>query len=280
MKKRTHWFVSAAIVAALFSYSCGSKPKSDTPAGGETTGESAGDSASTAAGEGTGTIKGTIKFTGEPIEMEEIDRSSDPFCAKTPHKTEYAIVNENKTLRNVGLRVLGAKGGDMNKETLVDQNECMYSPRVEQAINNKEITIKNSDATAHNVHAKDPKGKTLFNRSQGANAPDIKHAFDISKGDVVKLKCDIHPWMTGWVLLNENGFSTVTGDSGEFEIKDVPVGTYKLEAFHEHYGKKTQDVTVTKDGTVQVDFEYNGTETANYDYQVFTIGAEDGHHHH
>ena len=64
-------------------------------------------------------------------------------------------------------------------------------------------------------------------------------------GDVVKFKCDVHPWMTGWVLVTDNPYHAVTGDDGSFNIKDVPPGKYTVEAWHEKYGSQTKEITVT-----------------------------------
>jgi hypothetical protein len=95
--------------------------------------------------------------------------------------------------------------------------------------------------------------------AQPAGTPPVER---VVKGNLtlIKMKCDVHPWMTGWISVTNHPWFAVTGESGRFEIKDVPVGTYKLEAWHEKFGSKTVDVTVTADKPAEVKFAYDGTE--------------------
>jgi hypothetical protein len=94
----------------------------------------------------------------------------------------------------------------------------------------------------HNVHTyKGP--ATLFNMAQPQGMPPMKKKF-ATVGDVVKFKCDVHPWMTGYVVVTDNPHFAVTGDDGSFEIKDVPAGKYTVEIWHEKYGSQTKELTV------------------------------------
>ena len=55
----------------------------------------------------------------------------------------------------------------------------------------------------------------------------------------MKFKCDVHPWMTGYVAVTDHPFFAVTGDDGSFTIPNVPAGTYTIEAWHERFGTPT-----------------------------------------
>ena len=105
------------------------------------------------------------------------------------------------------------------------------------------VHIKNSDMTLHNVHGY--KGaSTLFNQAELPGQPPMIKLFP-DADQMVKLKCDVHPWMTGWVLVSSHPFFAVTGDDGTFKITGVPPGSYTVEAWHELYGTKTAELTVT-----------------------------------
>ena len=67
---------------------------------------------------------------------------------------------------------------------------------------------------------------------------------DTKAADVIKLKCDVHPWMTGWVVVHKHPFFATTTEDGKFSIKDVPAGTYTVEAWHEKLGSTTAEVKV------------------------------------
>ena len=58
------------------------------------------------------------------------------------------------------------------------------------------------------------------------------------------IKCDVHPWMGGYIGILNHPFFNVTDIDGKFEIRDLPAGTYDVEAWHEKLGTQKQTVTV------------------------------------
>ena len=205
-----------------------------------------------------GSIKGAIKLDGKAPKREPLNMKADPFCAKQQSGLdEEVVVASGGGLKNVVVRI--AKGVSKppaapTDPAVIDQNGCMYRPRVVVAQAGQPVEIRNSDQTLHNVHTyKGP--ATLFNVAQVQGMPAIKKKFP-TVGDVIKFKCDVHPWMTGYVLVTDNKFHAVTGDDGSFDIKDVPPGKYTIEAWHEKLGTKTQEVTVAADKPVELKLEF------------------------
>ncbi|MBI3183436.1 MAG: carboxypeptidase regulatory-like domain-containing protein [Myxococcales bacterium] len=190
-----------------------------------------------------GSIGGTVSFTGAPPKVEKLNRKSDPVCAKVEmDDPTITLSKDGKALANVLVRITkGAPDGKAPAEAaVINQKDCMYDPRVQGAVEGQKVQIKNSDGTLHNVHAYAGQ-KTLFNQAQPPKAKDIEKDL---KGDVIRLKCDVHPWMTAYVLLSKHQFFATTGADGKFEIKDVPAGTYTVEAWHEKLGSQTAEVKV------------------------------------
>src|SRR6185436_12762175 len=64
---------------------------------------------------------------------------------------------------------------------------------------------------------------------------------------MMTVKCDVHPWMVGYVGVLPHPFFAVTGADGSFELKNVPPGDYVLEAWHEKLGTLTAKATIKKD---------------------------------
>ena len=119
--------------------------------------------------------------------------------------------------------------------------------------------MRNSDQTLHNVHTY--KGtSTLFNQAQVPGTAKIEKKFT-DNGAMLKFKCDVHQWMTGYVWVQNNPYFAVTGDDGSFEIKDVPAGKYTVEAWQEKLGTKTVEVTVAAAAPAEAKFSFDGTET-------------------
>ena len=164
-------------------------------------------------------------------------------------------MNQNGTLKNAAVRVI--KGGSTASTTpveavVIDQKDCVYHPRVVGVGSNQKVVIQTSDPVLHNVHSYFGTA-TGFNRALLPGFPDIEKTFPAG---ITKLTCDVHPWMIAWIIVNDNPFIAVTGDSGEFILPNVSAGTYTLEAWHETYGTKTVDLAVKAGETAPAEFVF------------------------
>ncbi|MBC8133697.1 MAG: TonB-dependent receptor [Deltaproteobacteria bacterium] len=207
---------------------------------------------------GKGVIRGTVHFTGKAPEAKPIT-TPDPFCARQALKEEEVVVAPGGGLKNVLIRVTkGATGTyDAPKaDAVVDQSGCVYRPRVQAVMPGQTVQIKNSDQTLHNVHTY--KGaSTVFNQAQIPGMGPMSKTFS-DGGQIIKFKCDVHPWMTGYVAVATNPFFAVSAADGSFAIDKLPAGTYTLEAWHERLGSRTADVTVTETDPAKATFDFTG----------------------
>lgn len=202
--------------------------------------------ATTSAHAAGSTLTGTVVLKGKAPAPKEVNMKADPFCAKqAAAKEEDLVVGKGGELKNVVVRIAKGLSGTFPtpaEEVVMDQLGCAYKPHVAVAQAGQTVAIKNSDQTLHNVHTyKGP--STLFNQAQVFGTPPIKKKAP-GVGDVVKFKCDVHPWMTGYLLVTDNPFFAVTGADGSFSIPNVPPGEYTVEAWHEKLGTKQAKVTV------------------------------------
>jgi plastocyanin len=208
---------------------------------------------------GTAPITGTVTLTGTPPEMAMTKRDADPFCARTPTKDEEVVVGPAGQLKNVIVRITkGVTGTNYEppmQNVTIDQTNCMYRPRVAMIMAGQSLLIRNSDQTLHNVHTY--KGaSTLFNQAEVPGLPAIAKTFKDATGEILKFKCDVHPWMTGYVGVSAHPFFAVTAEDGKFEIAKVPAGKYTLEAWHERFGTKSQEITVEAGKPTTVSFAF------------------------
>ena len=251
-------FGAFALVAAVGSLSCTKKtePAAEPAPGASATNAAAAPSAAAGA-LGTGVVTGTVKLKGKAPEPKTVT-TPDPFCARQPIKEEDILVGSSGGLKNAVVRVVkGASGGYPAPTTpaVVDQSGCMYRPRVQVVMAGQPVQIQNSDQTLHNVHTyRGP--STMFNQAQIPGMAPMTKTFS-DGGQVVKFKCDVHPWMTGYLAVATNPFFAVTDATGAFKIEKLPAGAYTLEVWHERLGTQTVDVTVAADQPATVAVELN-----------------------
>jgi plastocyanin len=210
-----------------------------------------------------GTVTGSVKFTGTAPKAQKISMSADAFCS-TAHKdavvSEEVVVNANKTLRYVYVYVksgLGDKKFAPSATPVVfDQKGCMYTPHVAAVQVGQEVVVRNSDGVLHNVNVRPTKNQG-FNFGQPVQGMENKKTFTTAEV-MIPVKCDVHPWMHGWIGVQDHPFAAVSDENGAFSLNNLPPGTYEIEAWHEKYGTSTQTVTVGAKETKSITFTFKG----------------------
>jgi hypothetical protein len=197
--------------------------------------------------DGPGVINGTITFEGTPPTPRPLPMDSDPKCIAGPGAaSEVLVIGPGQGVKNVFVYVkdgLGARTYAVPATPVtLDQKGCRYVPHVFGVQTGQTIQVSNNDTTLHNVHAL-PKNNREFNFGQPANVPAVARVFD--KPEIgLPFRCDVHGWMGAYANVVAHPFFAVTSDSGQFEIKGLPPGTYTIELWHEQLGTQSQPVTV------------------------------------
>ncbi|MDP3920067.1 MAG: carboxypeptidase regulatory-like domain-containing protein [Candidatus Omnitrophota bacterium] len=210
-----------------------------------------------------GMVSGTVKFDGAAPEAAVISMDADPTCAGAHSESvlsEEVVVGDAGALQNVFVYVKeGLEGQTFDTPSTpvtLDQKGCQYKPHVFGVQVGQPVDIINSDPTLHNVHGL-PKNSKEFNLGMPIPGMRVKRKFD-SAEVMVKFKCDVHPWMNAYVGVVSHPFFSTTGSDGSFEIKDLPAGSYVLEAWHEKYGTQTMNVTVDDAAPQSASFTFTG----------------------
>jgi plastocyanin len=200
--------------------------------------------AAPAAAAPAGEITGTVVFQGDAPDRAPERRDTDPVCAKIPGMTEDVVVTKGR-IRDVVVRLKGAALPAAPAPTapvVISQHGCSYSPHVVAAVAGQKLAIRNGDPTFHNVRAV-ASGKPLFNLPHPAEAPELLRDTGAA-GDVVELRCDVHPWMHAYVVVHDHAHFAVTGEDGTFTLPGLPPGTYTVEAWHPVLGTREVKVKV------------------------------------
>jgi plastocyanin len=259
MSRKQFWLLLALCCALAVLVACGGGGGSSS---GEETPASSAAPAAAVDTANAGSVKGTVTYDG-PDEDTPIAMNADPTCASlhtTPVDTGVFEVKDGK-LGNVFVYVKSGLEGKSfpvpAEKKELDQQGCLYNPKVFGIQVGQTLVIKNGDATLHNIHAM-PKANTEFNQGQPIQNMSFEKTFD--KPEIgLAFKCDVHPWMSAHANVVDNPYYAVSGDDGSFTIDKLPAGTYTLEAWHEKLGTATQQVTVAPNQAAEVTFAFHKT---------------------
>lgn len=205
-------------------------------------------------------LKGEVKFEGTPPKGTRIDMSADPLCAKahpTPITTEDVVVGANGGLANVVVYVsAGLTSHDFQppqQPAVFLQKGCQYKPHVLAMQANQKLEVVNDDETTHNIHP-NPSNNREWNMTQPHGVP-LEQTF-AREEIAIPVKCNVHPWMRGYIAVFKHPYFAVTDKDGKFDLKDLPPGTYTISAWQEKLGTQTQKVTIGAGESKSLDFSF------------------------
>ncbi len=205
---------------------------------------------------GGGTISGMVLYTGTSPTLKAIKIEKDKkVCALHEKFKEELVVGGKGGLKNVVVYIESIKTGKAwEAKYTLDQNGCRFDPHVMIVGAGEKLSILNSDKILHNLHTYSTINKSI-NKAQPRFKKRISAKF--AKAEFIKLRCDVHAWMSGWIVSAANPYYVVTDDGGNFSISDVPAGTYTLKYWHETLGEQSMEVTVTGGGTAKSDAKFS-----------------------
>lgn len=263
---RSHIALALACTLGIFVTGCGGKKEESAQKTSTTETQTKTQQAAPVIDVATaGTVTGRVVFEGAPPKMQLIDTSSEAVChgksETNPVYTQTVVVNPNGTLRYAFVYVKEGLGSAAfpppTTPVVLDQNGCTYYPHVFGIQAGQPLKIMNSDENVlHNIHSISQKGNS-FNFGMPKVMDSIK---EFKKSEVmVRIKCDVHSWMSAYAGVVDNPYYSVTGEDGTFTLAPLPPGQYVVETWHEEYGVQTQTVTVSPSETKEITFTYKPT---------------------
>lgn len=205
---------------------------------------------------GGGSISGTVKYDGDipSAKILKVDKDEQTCGHENKVSEELVISGESKGIKNVIVSLVDiASGKKIEAVTAaLDQKECLFIPHVLAVPVGSSVDLLNSDNVMHNLHSWSIRNAAFNEGVSGGGI--LTKKFDFA--EVVKITCDVHKWMSAFIVVKPNPYFAITDENGNFKIENVPAGKYKIEAWQEKLGKKTVDVAVNAKEDTVVDFVY------------------------
>jgi len=220
-----------------------------------------------------GNITGTVMYDGDAPARPALTATKDQHCvdAVKGTKSEALVVSKGKGIKNVVIyaRVPRTKVTLPEKNPVMDQKGCAYYPHVLVVPVGATVDLTSKDPVAHNVHSHAQKNEQI---NIQIPKPGIVVPHTIAKAEEIKFTCDIHAWMTGYIVAVPSNFYTVTGgkddkgewlsadayeksaDTGKYTLENLPAGRARVVAWHEELGTANKTVEVPESGDLNVNF--------------------------
>jgi len=128
---------------------------------------------------------------------------------------------------------------------VVDQRKMSFTPHVVAVQQGTTVEFLNSDPVGHNVYWPSISGNKKLAHNLGTWPKGEKKPFQFNDLGVASLLCNVHPEMSGYVVVVPTPYLAVTDKEGNFEIKNIPAGKYTLKTWSEDGKPTTQAVDVS-----------------------------------
>ena len=205
-----------------------------------------------------GTIRGTVKVNGNFPKLSPLQISKfKEICKDVPN--ESLIIGPDQELRYAVVTLEGiSKGKAVEKESVheIDNSRCRFVPHVLAASVGQFVLLKNTDPILHTAHAYFTAGQPQFN--VGLYPGKVSRKPLVSAG-VVKIVCEVHSWMSAYIVVAEHPYQAITDTYGEYLISEISPGSYRLKVWHESLGTQEKQVEVKPGGSHNVDFVFAPT---------------------
>ena len=186
-----------------------------------------------------GSVTGTITTAAKGVAPIRVTIDQKVCGNELPD--EAIVVDAQGRLANAVVILTGVKRAAASDVT-VSNDKCRFTPRVQIVAPKTSVKTTSKDPVLHTTNAQLENGRTLFNVA--LPIPGITITKAIAGTGNVRLSCNTHPWMRGWMVVTDEA-AAISGADGRFTIDNVPPGTYELRVWHEALKGAPQKVTVS-----------------------------------
>ncbi len=204
-----------------------------------------------------GSVDGQIVVDGEiparqflfPVDAEVKDRE---ICAGAGRAADdLQIDDSSRGLANVFVYLSSSPAqihpdfrAGLEKPVTLRSRECRFVPHCLICRTRQSIEFHNDDAVAHHANPYPLKNAKRGYLIPPAGSP-IRFSFEQPESSPVRIGCDYHPWMSGYLLVVDHPYAAITDAEGRFHIRDLPEGDHEFCIWHERSGYLHRTFRVT-----------------------------------
>jgi len=184
-----------------------------------------------------GTITGFVKFPGETPPRNMFANASDPDCPRGIAQNHLLVKQETRGLQNalIVLERVDRRVMPSRLRAELATVGCQLLPRVQWVPLGTSLSLVDKDGTPHHLHAYQG-GNTRFEVDLAADSPPARRPLVVP--GLYKINCDKHLWERAWIYVSPHDSVTLTDAQGRFTMKNVPLGRYRIRAWHEGWHPK------------------------------------------
>lgn len=191
-----------------------------------------------------GSLTGSVRFVGAVPKLDPVPVKKNRDVCGEKKESEALVLGPAMGVKGSVILIEGVtKGKKANNAFTLDNAKCLFIPHVSAVMAGATVKIKNSDDLLHNAHGY-LGTSTVFNLALPFKGQVIDITRRLKKPGVVRLFCDAHTHMTGWIAVHDSPYHAVTDENGSFRIDGIPPGRYTVVMWHEGFVQKSTD----KDG--------------------------------
>jgi plastocyanin len=145
------------------------------------------------------------------------------------------------------------RDGGPRSALAMTQESKRFTPRVLVVPRQGTVEFPNNDPVYHNVFS--VSGANRFDLGLYRSGASKSHSF--AETGLVRVYCNIHPQMVGFLMVVDSDFAAVTDRDGKFQFDGVPAGSWTLHAWYEEGTETSVPLVVPAAGesplTVSID---------------------------
>lgn len=154
-----------------------------------------------------------------------------------------------KSAENIAVYVDAIPGKEFPapvQHALMDQKGLKFSPHVLVVLKGTTVDFLNSDPVGHNVYWPSISGNKKLTHNLGTWPKGDKKSFQFNDLGAAPMLCNVHPEMSGYVIVVPTPYFAIADKEGNFEIKGIPAGHYTLKSWSEDGKPTTQAIDVAE----------------------------------